>query len=69
MPFISIRMVKEVLSGDPIGKKAEIAAKVVDAITQATGLAATDVSVVFEDVAAADWYVGPTSVADLRAQS
>jgi 4-oxalocrotonate tautomerase len=62
MPFINIRLVKEVIANDPEGKKAEIARKVTDAITEATGLAEDDVWVVFEEVAARDWFVGSTSV-------
>jgi 4-oxalocrotonate tautomerase len=69
MPFINIRLVKDVIASDPAGKKAEIAAKVTEAITQATGLTETDVWVVFEEVAAADWFVGQTSVAQRRSQS
>ncbi|WIY53228.1 4-oxalocrotonate tautomerase family protein [Devosia sp. YIM 151766] len=62
MPFINIRLVREVIASDPEGKKAEIAGKVTDAITEATGLAADDVWVVFEEVAARDWFVGSKSV-------
>ncbi|MDB5622448.1 MAG: uncharacterized protein JWR39_1011 [Devosia sp.] len=62
MPFINIRLVKEVIANDPEGKKAEIARKVTDAITEATGLAEDDVWVVFEEVAARDWFVGAASV-------
>ena len=40
MPFVNIRIVKEVIASDP--------------------------GVVFEQVAARDWYVGPTSVESLR---
>ena len=62
MPFINIRLVREVIADDPEGKKAQIARKVSDAVIEATGLAPEDVWVVFEEVAARDWYVGPTSV-------
>ena len=66
MPFVNIRLVKEVIASDPIGKKAAIATGVVKAITEATGLSEGDVWVVFEEVAARDWYVGPTSVETRR---
>jgi 4-oxalocrotonate tautomerase len=66
MPFVNIRLVKEVIADDPSAKKARIAKNVVAAITEATGLTKDDVWVVFEEVAAKDWFVGPTSVADLR---
>ena len=62
MPFVNIQLVREVIAGDPEGKKSDIAKGVVAAITGATGLANDDVWVVFEEVAARDWYVGPMSV-------
>ncbi|MDF2799864.1 MAG: uncharacterized protein K0R85_2608, partial [Devosia sp.] len=43
MPFINIRLVREVIADDPEGKKAQIARKVSDAVTEATGLAPEDV--------------------------
>ena len=66
MPFVSIRLVKEVIASDPAGKKGIIATGVVDAITKATGLTKDDVWVVFEEVAARDWYVGQTDVETRR---
>lgn len=66
MPFVNIRLVREVIAADPEGKKAAIAKKVAAAITEATGVGENDVWVVFEEVAARDWYVGPTSVEELR---
>jgi 4-oxalocrotonate tautomerase len=66
MPFVNIRIVKEVIASDPIGKKSQIAAGVVDAITKTTGLTPDDVWVVFEEVAARDWYLGPTNVETRR---
>lgn len=66
MPFINIRIVKEVIADDPAGKKAGIAADVTAAIHKATGVAENDIWVVFEEVPAADWYVGPTSVEQKR---
>ena len=62
MPFVNIRIVKEVIASDPEGKKAAIAKKVAGAIVEATGVGNDDVWVVFEEVAARDWYVGQTSV-------
>ena len=66
MPFVNIRLVKEVIASDPEKKKAAIAKGVVKAITEATGLSNNDVWVVFEEVAARDWYVGPISVETRR---
>jgi 4-oxalocrotonate tautomerase len=66
MPFVNIRIVKEVIAADPKGKKAQISKAVTDAITAATGLARQDVWVVFEEVQARDWYLGDTDVETLR---
>ena len=67
MPFINIRIVKEAIAADPAGKKSRIVKAVKDAIRGETELAESDVWVVFEEVAARDWYVGETSVEALRA--
>jgi len=69
MPFVNIRIVKEVIAADPKGKKAEISQAVTAAIIKATGLSKNDVWVVFEEVAARDWYVGDTDVETLRLKS
>jgi 4-oxalocrotonate tautomerase len=68
MPFVNIRLVKEVIASDPKGKKAEISKAVTAAITKATGLSKSDVWVIFEEVAARDWYVGDTDVETMRAK-
>ena len=69
MPFVNIRLVREVIADDPQGMKAAITQRGVSAITEATGLSENDVWVVFEEVAARDWYVGPSSVEDKRRTS
>lgn len=66
MPFVNIRLVKEVIADDPEGKKTAIAAKVTEAIKEATGLGDSDVWIVFEEVLARDWYLGPANVKTLR---
>ena len=66
MPFVNIRIVKEVIAADPKGKKAQISKAVTDAITAATGLGREDVWVVFEEVQARDWYLGDNDVESLR---
>jgi len=66
MPFVNIRLVKEVIASDPQGKKKAIAEGVVKAITGSTGLTNDDVWVVFEEVAASDWYVGTIDVQTRR---
>ena len=66
MPFVNIRIVREVIAADPDGKKAAIAKKVAAAIVEAAGVSENDVWVGFEEVAARDWYVGPISVETRR---
>jgi 4-oxalocrotonate tautomerase len=68
MPFVTIRIVKEVIAADPAGKKAEISKAVTESIIAATGLGKSDVWVVFEEVAARDWYVGDTNVETMRSR-
>jgi 4-oxalocrotonate tautomerase len=69
MPFVNIRIVKEVIADDPKGKKERIANGVVETITRTTGLANDDVWVVFEEVEAKDWYVGQRSVESRRREA
>ncbi|HEV7307164.1 tautomerase family protein [Ensifer sp.] len=69
MPFVRITIVREVLADDPSAKKASIATKVATAIAEATGLPEREISVVFDEVDARNWYVGYTDVETLRAQS
>jgi 4-oxalocrotonate tautomerase len=66
MPFVNIRLVKELIADNPAGKKARIAERVSAAITETTGLTDKDVWIVFEEVAARDWYIGPADVEALR---
>jgi 4-oxalocrotonate tautomerase len=66
MPFVNIQLVREVIADDPERKKAAIARKVTAAIAETTGLSADAVWVVFEEVAAKDWYVAATSVEETR---
>lgn len=66
MPFVNIRIVKEVIADNPEAKKSAISEKVVSAINEVTGIGKNDVWVVFEEVAARDWYVGETNVETRR---
>lgn len=66
MPFVTIRLVAEGIADDPAGKKRRVAEKVARAINEETGIAKDDIWVVFEEVAARDWFVGETSVARRR---
>ena len=65
MPFVNIRIVK----GHSQSRKDEISRRVTDAISEVAQVPREAIWVVFEDVAAEDWYVGSTSVSELRKQS
>lgn len=69
MPFVNIRLVKEVIAADPAGKKQAISDKVTAAIMDATGLGKEDVWIVFEEVDARNWYVGDIDVETRRFKS
>lgn len=62
MPFVSIRMIE----GRSQQQKDEIAQRVNDALSDVLQLPKEDIWVVFEDITAKDWYVGSTTVAELR---
>ena len=66
MPFVNIRIVKEVIAADPAGKKAAISKQITAAIVDATGLAKEDVWIVFDEVDARDWYLGEIDVETRR---
>jgi 4-oxalocrotonate tautomerase len=63
MPFVNIRIVRDVIADDPAGKKQKIAEKVAGAINEAAGIPKDDIWVVFEEVDARDWFVGEINVA------
>jgi 4-oxalocrotonate tautomerase len=62
MPFVNIRLVE----GRSQQRKDEISKRVTAAISEVLQLPKDDIWVVFEDVPAGDWYVGSTTVAELR---
>ena len=62
MPFVSIK----ILAGHPQQRKDEISRRVTDAISEVAQLPKEAVWVVFEDVAAEEWYVGSRSVAEIK---
>jgi len=62
MPFVSIRMIE----GRSQQQKDEIAKRVNDALSDVLQLPKEDIWVVFEDITAKDWYVGSSTVAELR---
>jgi 4-oxalocrotonate tautomerase len=57
MPFVNI----QILKGHPQQRKDEIARRVTAAISEVAELPKEKIWVVFEDVAAPDWYVGGTN--------
>ena len=65
MPFVNIRILK----GHPQERKDEIARRITDAISEVAKLPKEAVWVVFEDVAAEEWYVGSTPVSELKKRS
>jgi 4-oxalocrotonate tautomerase len=62
MRFVSIRMIE----GRSQQQKDEIAKRVNDALSDVLQLPKEDIWVVFESITAKDWYVGSTTVAELR---
>lgn len=62
MPFVNIR----ILEGHPQERKDRITRRVVDAISEEAQLPKEVIWVVFEDVKADDWYVGPTRVSQMK---
>ena len=69
MPFVNIRIVKEVIEDDPVGKKAAISKQVTSAIASTAGIPEDAVWVVFEEVSEEDWFVGQARVKEMRAGS
>ena len=64
MPFVNIR----ILAGHSQERKDEIAKRVSDAISEVAQIPRDVIWVVFEDVQTDDWFVGGTSVTQLRKQ-
>jgi 4-oxalocrotonate tautomerase len=64
MPFVNI----QILKGHPQARKDEISRRVTDAISEVAQVPKQAVWVVFEDVAAEDWYVGATPVSEMKKQ-
>ena len=62
MPFVNIRMIE----GRSQQQKDEISRRVNDALSEVLELPKEDIWIVFEDVTAKDWYVGPSTVAAIR---
>ena len=62
MPFVNIRLIE----GRSQQQKDEISKRVNDAISEVLQLPKDDTWIVYEDIPAEDWYVGSTTVAELR---
>jgi 4-oxalocrotonate tautomerase len=62
MPFVNI----QILKGHPQARKDEISRRVTDAIAEVAQVPKQAIWVVFEDVAAEDWYVGATPVSEMK---
>jgi 4-oxalocrotonate tautomerase len=62
MPFVNIRILK----GHSQERKDEIASRVAAAISEVAQVPKDVIWVVFEDVSADDWYVGPTRVSTMQ---
>lgn len=69
MPFVRITVVRETLAADPSAKKAALSRKVAAAVAEATGLPEQEVSIVFDEVDARNWYLGRTDVESMRFRS
>jgi 4-oxalocrotonate tautomerase family enzyme len=62
VPFVNIRIV----TGVKDDAKSRIAESVAKSISDETGIPAKSVWVVFEDVRPEEWFVGESSVAEIR---
>jgi 4-oxalocrotonate tautomerase len=62
MPFVNIRLIE----GRSQQKKDELAKRINDAISDVLQVPAGETWIVFEDIPAEAWYVGSTTVAELR---
>ena len=62
MPFVTIRILK----GHSQERKDEISRRVTAAVSEVAQLPKDAVWVVFEDVTAEDWYIGGTTVGELK---
>lgn len=69
MPFVNVKIVKQVIADDPARKKAEIGTRITKAISEVTGIPEDSVWIVFDEVDHADWRVGLKDVATLREEN
>ncbi|WP_270728800.1 tautomerase family protein [Shimia sp. Alg240-R146] len=69
MPFVNIRIVKQVIEKDPEGIKAKVQADVTASLAEAAGIPAENVWVTFDEIDETDWFSGGVRVKELRAKS
>ncbi|MCB1486150.1 MAG: tautomerase family protein [Bauldia sp.] len=69
MPMVRITYVAENFGEDAEARKAAISSKFAQALSEEMGVGKGDVWVVFDDVGAKDWFVGPESVKEMRSRS
>ncbi|QUJ78234.1 4-oxalocrotonate tautomerase family protein [Sulfitobacter albidus] len=69
MPFVNIRIVKQVIEHDPEGIKAQVQASVTDALSHAAQIPQENVWVTFEEIDETDWFAGGQRVKEIRANS
>lgn len=62
MPFVTVR----ILQGHSQQRKDEMSVRITAAISEVAQLPKDAIWVVFEDVTAEDWYVGGTTVGELK---
>lgn len=62
MPFVNI----QILKGHPQARKDEIAARVTATLSELAELPKEAIWVVFDEVAAEDWYVGTERVSEMK---
>lgn len=69
MPFVNIRIVKQVIEHDPEGIKNKVQSAVTESISAAAGIPKENVWVTFDEVEDTDWFAGGSRVKELRAGS
>lgn len=67
MPFVNIRIVKQVIERDPEGIKDKVQSVVTESIAEAAGIPKENVWVTFEEIDETDWFAGGARVKELRA--
>jgi 4-oxalocrotonate tautomerase len=66
MPLVKINSVAGNLGADAAARKKTIAATISQVLADEMGVSPKDVWVVFEEVEAGEWFVGPDSVQEMR---